>query len=78
MNESQFINPDRYSTFSIEPLDFIVENDLDFLQGNIIKYIWRYSHISNTFGSQRDIFKYSEYIRNIPICVIISNMFGDI
>ncbi len=42
MNESQFINPDHYSTFSIEPLDFIVENDLDFLQGNIIKYVTRF------------------------------------
>lgn len=26
----------------IEPIDFIVTNNMDFLEGNIIKYIYRY------------------------------------
>lgn len=34
--------PDYYTRWKIEPLDFIQENGLDFLRGNIIKYIMRY------------------------------------
>jgi len=26
----------------IEPLDFIVSNELDFLEGNVVKYVYRY------------------------------------
>lgn len=36
------INPFHYSRWEIEPLDFITANNLDFLRGNIIKYIMRY------------------------------------
>lgn len=35
-------NPSHYSRWKIEPLDFIMANNLDFLRGNIIKYIMRY------------------------------------
>ena len=35
------INPDHYARWQIEPLDFIQANNLDFLRGNIIKYIMR-------------------------------------
>ena len=45
-NENKFDDisrPEHYCAgFEIEPLDFIVENQLDFLEGNIIKYISRY------------------------------------
>ena len=36
------INPPYYTRFRIEPLAFITMNHLDFLQGNIIKYVCRY------------------------------------
>lgn len=36
------INPPYYTRFRIEPLTFITMNHLDFLQGNIIKYVCRY------------------------------------
>lgn len=36
------IRPPYYTRFRIEPLAFIAMNHLDFLQGNIIKYICRY------------------------------------
>lgn len=36
------IKPPYYTRFRIEPLAFITMNHLDFLQGNIIKYICRY------------------------------------
>lgn len=33
---------DHYTSCKIQPIDFIVENDLDFLEGNVIKYVARY------------------------------------
>ena len=36
------ISPQHYSKYKIEPIDFILANDLDFCQGNIIRYILRY------------------------------------
>lgn len=36
------IRPPYYTRFHIEPLAFITMNHLDFLQGNIIKYVCRY------------------------------------
>ena len=36
------IRPPYYTRFRIEPLAFIAMNHLDFLQGNIIKYVCRY------------------------------------
>lgn len=34
--------PHHYARFKIEPILFIGENDLSFLQGNVIKYVLRY------------------------------------
>lgn len=36
------LDPEHYNRWKIQPLDFITENNLDFLRGNIIKYIMRY------------------------------------
>jgi hypothetical protein len=36
------ISPQHYSKYKIQPIDFILANDLDFAQGNIIKYVLRY------------------------------------
>lgn len=35
-------NPDHYARWKIEPLQFLMENGVDFVRGNIIKYIMRY------------------------------------
>lgn len=35
-------SPTHYSRFPIQPIDFIAENKLNFLAGNIIKYVCRY------------------------------------
>ena len=32
----------HYTAHAIEPIDYIVENKLDFLEGNVIKYVTRY------------------------------------
>ena len=60
-NENKFDDisrPEHYCAgFEIEPLDFIVENQLDFLEGNIIKYISRHR---NKNGAE-DIIKIIHY-----------------
>lgn len=35
-------NPDHYSRWKIQPWDFISQNNLDFMRGNVIKYLMRY------------------------------------
>jgi hypothetical protein len=37
-------NPSHYRQGSIEPWDFIVSQNLNFLAGNVVKYISRYKH----------------------------------
>ena len=37
-------NPDHYRLGAIEPWDFIVSQDMDFLTGNVIKYLTRAGH----------------------------------
>ena len=36
------LSPSYYSRFAIQPIEFIVKNGLDFLQGNVIKYVCRF------------------------------------
>lgn len=36
------IGGNHYEDMKIQPIEFILENNLDFLQGNILKYICRY------------------------------------
>ena len=37
-------SPDHYLKSEIQPLEYIVANDLNFIEGNIIKYITRYKY----------------------------------
>ena len=39
---SSSTSPAHYSRFPIQPLDFIIANGLNFLVGNVIKYVCRY------------------------------------
>ena len=36
------ISPQHYSKYKIQPIAFIQANELDFAQGNVIKYVLRY------------------------------------
>lgn len=38
------VGGDHYKKFKIQPFKFIMENNLNFAQGNIIKYVCRYDH----------------------------------
>lgn len=37
-------SPRHYTQGSIQPWDFIISQDMDFLSGSIIKYVTRFKH----------------------------------
>ena len=43
----------HYKTWAIQPVEYIVRNGLDFLQGNVIKYVTRYE----AKGGKEDLLK---------------------
>ena len=42
--EDNVNHPKHYTNGKIEPIDYINGNDMDYLEGNIIKYISRYKY----------------------------------
>lgn len=38
------IGGDHYKGKGIQPIEFILSNDLGFIEGNVIKYIFRWKH----------------------------------
>ena len=44
--DEEVTNPKHYDKvgFGIQPLEYIIANELDFLEGNVIKYVSRYPH----------------------------------
>ena len=55
------ISPNHYAKYKIEPISFIVENELDYCQGNIIKYIMRYKDKNGL----EDLYKAEWYIKEL-------------
>ena len=55
------INPDHYGNSGIDVIDFCQANNLDFMQGNVIKYIARYRKKNGL----EDVRKAVEYINRI-------------
>ena len=54
------IGGDHYKT-EIQPWDFIVANDLGYLEGNIIKYVSRYKKK----GGMADLLKAQHYLQKL-------------
>ena len=53
------INPDHYKKgYEIEPIDYIIKNNLGFCEGNVIKYISRW----DKKGGKEDLRKAIKYI----------------
>ena len=47
MNPNEYqIGGEHYTTQEIQPIDYIMANELDFCEGNVIKYVtrWRYKN----------------------------------
>ena len=57
MNPDNIKDPKHYSRWKIEPVQFMMENEIPYVEGNIIKYImrWRYK------GGLEDLHKAQEY-----------------
>ena len=58
--DEEVTNPKHYDKvgFAIQPIEYITNNELDFLQGNVIKYVSRYQHK----GGVNDLLKAKTYI----------------
>ena len=57
-------NPQHYRQGSIEPWDFIVSQNLNFLEGNIIKYVTRAGK-KNGESRLDDLTKAATYLRKL-------------
>lgn len=51
------IGGDHYKTMKIQPVEYIVANNLNFLEGNVIKYITRH----RAKGGKADVEKVIHY-----------------
>ena len=54
-------NPKHYVGLGITPLQYITANELDFLEGNVIKYVTRYPHK----GGVNDLLKARTYLEKL-------------
>lgn len=59
--EKDNIKPDHYGSSGIDVISFCQANNLDFMQGNVIKYITRYRKKNGL----EDVRKAVEYINRI-------------
>tara|TARA_B100000586_G_C20105221_1_gene426980 strand:+ start:2136 stop:2471 length:336 start_codon:yes stop_codon:yes gene_type:complete len=61
--KEEVTNPKHYDQvgFGIQPLEYIIANELDFLEGNIIKYVSRYPHK----GGVNDLLKARTYLEKL-------------
>jgi len=55
-------NPPHYTKGGIEPADYIEANDLDFFEGNVVKYVTRYPHKGTPL---KDLHKARFYLERI-------------
>lgn len=63
----QIVEPEHYTRFVVEPVNFILKNHLSFWQGSVIKYIMRCGHKVNQGETPqqaelRDLGKAARYI----------------
>jgi len=54
-------NPSHYERYAIEPVSFVMNNELPFWMGNVIKYIMRAGYKSQT-NEVEDLNKAKRYI----------------
>ena len=57
---SNITRPKHYQS-TIEPIDFIVANNLNFIEGNIVKYVVRYKQKNGL----EDLLKAQEYLKKL-------------
>ncbi len=57
----QVKKPTHYTKGKIEVWDFIIDQNMNYLEGNIVKYICRYKHKNGL----QDLEKVQEYVRKL-------------
>ena len=55
----------HYKNFKIQPIEFITANNLDFIQGNIIKYCLREKNTENPHEKWDKIIHYCELAKEL-------------
>jgi hypothetical protein len=55
--------PEHYHRYEIQPVEFIMKNNLPYAEGNVVKYIcrWRHKHQTRE-GKLDDLRKAKQYI----------------
>jgi len=56
------VGGDHYKTCKIQPVDYIVENNLTFLEGNVVKYITRHRRKGEGANDIEKVIHYCELI----------------
>tara|TARA_Y100001951_G_C11252393_1_gene247243 strand:+ start:465 stop:761 length:297 start_codon:yes stop_codon:yes gene_type:complete len=56
------IGGDHYKSCKIQPVDYIVQNDLTFLEGNVVKYITRHRRKGEGAKDIEKVIHYAEMI----------------
>ena len=59
--DEEVTSPKHYVGLGITPLEYITANELDFLEGNVIKYVTRYPHK----GGVNDLLKARTYLEKL-------------
>ena len=61
--EVDAINPKHYSRYKIQPIQFIIGNEIPYCEANVIKYLcrWRTKH-KDMEGKLEDLKKAKQYI----------------
>lgn len=59
------IGGNHYKSYTIQPIEFIVANKLDFIQGNIIKYCLREKQGENPDEKWNKIIHYCELAKEL-------------
>jgi len=55
------VSPDYYARYDIEPISFIMRNNIPYAEGNVIKYVLRH----DMKGGKEDIDKAIRYLEMI-------------
>ena len=58
MNPDNIKDPKHYSRWKIEPVQFMMENEIPYAEGNVIKYVSRYKRKNGI----EDLKKAKQYI----------------
>ncbi len=63
-NCSEDVKPKHYTKLAIEPIKLIVEQNLNFCEGNIVKYVSRLGKKDEDKAELKKIFFYFDYLIN--------------